>query len=298
MSMTIGERLRSLRETNKLTQEEVANQLEVSRQVISKWELNKSLPDLNQIAILAKCYKVSLDELILGREAVPSENFQERLQHEWNDQVNAFPLITLEDYWLKGPNLQLTQLGKESQLQMTLLETLASGQVVGTVFLIEGDYFPTNTIGNNGPKCQIEVTHSNLILSEFNHYFIGWRSWPTKIPEVMTIDYDRIESVYIGIERRTGKVWGLMPNGQPYFYLLVDVFLKTGEHWVFSCASLNSAPRLLEFLSKQQLDIKDVFGLKDLFKNPQISEPSTFIKENYDQLLPAIYRGKYDLTLR
>ena len=47
-----------------MSQEEVAEKLGVSRQTISKWELDETLPDINQSEKLAAAYKVSLDELI------------------------------------------------------------------------------------------------------------------------------------------------------------------------------------------------------------------------------------------
>lgn len=297
MLMTIGQHLRMLRERDGLTQEDVGNQLNVSRQVISKWELEKSLPDLKQIASLAELYQISLDELILGRKTDSSENNYQQLAQEWQRQANALPRITLEDYWMKGPNLQLTHLGKRSQLQMTLTDALGSGQVIGTVFLVAGEYFPSNTIGNNGPKCQIELTQEGLTLSEFNTFFIGWRRWPKKVPKIRSLLYQEIKTVVIGVERRTGKNWGLNANGQPSFSLLIDVYLQRGEHWIFSCASLNLAPNLLEYFCKNGVKVNDLFKLVELFNNSHISEPSNYLKENFERLIPATYRAKYDQTL-
>jgi transcriptional regulator with XRE-family HTH domain len=47
-----------------LSQEEVAEKLGVSRQTISKWELNETLPDIRQSKRLSNLYHVTLDELI------------------------------------------------------------------------------------------------------------------------------------------------------------------------------------------------------------------------------------------
>ena len=49
-----------------MTQEELANLLFVSRQLISKWENNKSYPDLNQLIQLSDYFDLSLDELMRG----------------------------------------------------------------------------------------------------------------------------------------------------------------------------------------------------------------------------------------
>ncbi|MDT2523845.1 helix-turn-helix domain-containing protein [Enterococcus raffinosus] len=62
--MTLGNNFYTARKKQGLSQEEVAEKLGVSRQTISKWELDETLPDINQSEKLAAAYKVSLDELI------------------------------------------------------------------------------------------------------------------------------------------------------------------------------------------------------------------------------------------
>lgn len=62
--MTLGNNFYTARKKQGLSQEDVAEKLGVSRQTISKWELDETLPDINQSKKLAAAYKVSLDELI------------------------------------------------------------------------------------------------------------------------------------------------------------------------------------------------------------------------------------------
>ncbi|MDE6917090.1 MAG: helix-turn-helix transcriptional regulator [Lachnospiraceae bacterium] len=62
--MNLGNSLFHARKNSGLTQEEVAEQLGVSRQTISKWETDETLPDIRQSKRMALLYKVSLDELI------------------------------------------------------------------------------------------------------------------------------------------------------------------------------------------------------------------------------------------
>lgn len=64
----IGQQLKELREAQDLSQSEVANQLHISRQTISKWELNKSLPDLQSLQQLAVLFSLSLDEFLAVAE--------------------------------------------------------------------------------------------------------------------------------------------------------------------------------------------------------------------------------------
>lgn len=62
--MNLGNNLFNARKKSGLSQEEVAGRLGVSRQTISKWELDETLPDIRQSKKLANLYGMSLDELI------------------------------------------------------------------------------------------------------------------------------------------------------------------------------------------------------------------------------------------
>lgn len=63
--MTIGEKIQFLRKENKLSQEEFAERLGVSRQAISKWELGDSIPDVDKIKLISKLFNISTDSIIL-----------------------------------------------------------------------------------------------------------------------------------------------------------------------------------------------------------------------------------------
>ena len=65
--MTIGERLLKLRKEKNLSQEELANVLDVSRQTISKWEIGESTPDFDKIIPLCEFFDITSDELLTGK---------------------------------------------------------------------------------------------------------------------------------------------------------------------------------------------------------------------------------------
>lgn len=62
--MSLGNSLFNARKRSGLSQEEVAEKLGVSRQTISKWELNETLPDIWQSKHLSTLYHVTMGELI------------------------------------------------------------------------------------------------------------------------------------------------------------------------------------------------------------------------------------------
>ena len=60
----IGDKILELRKKNDLSQEKLAEKIDVTRQTISNWELNTTVPDLKQASEHAKVFNVSLDELV------------------------------------------------------------------------------------------------------------------------------------------------------------------------------------------------------------------------------------------
>ena len=68
--MTIGERLLKLRREKNISQEELANELDVSRQTVSKWETDQSQPDFDKIIPLCEYFGITSDELLTGNSNI------------------------------------------------------------------------------------------------------------------------------------------------------------------------------------------------------------------------------------
>lgn len=85
--MNFGEQFKKFRIDMKLTQEQVATQLHISRQAVSNWENNKNLPDIEMIVDIARTFHLSLDQLILGDEA--ENNLTEKLIKDGSETRRA-----------------------------------------------------------------------------------------------------------------------------------------------------------------------------------------------------------------
>jgi transcriptional regulator with XRE-family HTH domain len=66
--MNFNEKLQALRKEKGLTQEELAEKLDVSRQAVSKWEAEQAMPEIDNLIGLANIYGVSMDYLLTGKE--------------------------------------------------------------------------------------------------------------------------------------------------------------------------------------------------------------------------------------
>ena len=60
----LAERLKYLREEEKLNQRELAKKLNVSQPAIARWETNKTIPNADMVIAIAKYFKVSTDYLL------------------------------------------------------------------------------------------------------------------------------------------------------------------------------------------------------------------------------------------
>jgi len=66
--MNIADRIQNLRKTKGISQEELADKIGVSRQAVSKWESEQSLPDMEKIIIMSDYFEVTTDYILKGIE--------------------------------------------------------------------------------------------------------------------------------------------------------------------------------------------------------------------------------------
>lgn len=67
--MNLGENIYRLRSEHNMSQGDLADALEVSRQSVSKWENNSAVPELDKLVKMAHIFGITLDEMVTGQEA-------------------------------------------------------------------------------------------------------------------------------------------------------------------------------------------------------------------------------------
>ena len=89
--MAFGETLTALRKTKGLSQEQLAEELDLTRQTISKWELNQSTPDIEYILRLSNFFEVSTDYLIKGEETAKADEHIKNAEQGFltNDRIRT-----------------------------------------------------------------------------------------------------------------------------------------------------------------------------------------------------------------
>ncbi|MEG0180224.1 MAG: helix-turn-helix transcriptional regulator, partial [Oscillospiraceae bacterium] len=100
--MNLGNNLFNARKAKGLSQESVAEKLGVSRQTISKWESDETLPDIRQSKRLALLYGLSLDELIeFDIDTKEIQDIIDKTSDKVNDKIDwtkawskKYPILT------------------------------------------------------------------------------------------------------------------------------------------------------------------------------------------------------------
>ena len=91
--MTIADRIQNLRKTRGISQEELADNIGVSRQAVSKWESEQSTPDVEKIILLSEYFEVTTDYLLKGVEPVGEKEKKSDITFICNTVATALNLL-------------------------------------------------------------------------------------------------------------------------------------------------------------------------------------------------------------
>lgn len=100
--MSLGEKLSKLRKENNYTQEQLADVLGVSRQSVSKWELNIAYPETDKLIYLSKLYNVSIDYIVMDSDNrsqdMSDEVFEEQCNVDYSSFIGSWCNIELNNW--------------------------------------------------------------------------------------------------------------------------------------------------------------------------------------------------------
>lgn len=109
--MTFGERLYQIRKEANLSQEELAELMDVSRQSVSKWESDKAYPEMTRLLFLSDYFHVSLDYLMRGTE-------EEQKEQEEQDEPSK--KYTSEKMWVVWNTFTSNLTGRQKDMFVLL----------------------------------------------------------------------------------------------------------------------------------------------------------------------------------
>lgn len=144
--MRIGEKISKLRKEHELSQEQFAEVLGVSRQSVSKWELNLSYPDTERLIRISKLFDCSLDNLLKDEIENATGNASEEQMTEEMKRAKG-SLLTFLSYpplfgWLVGVfsiKYQIENMKDNQQIILSSIGIFVS--LVLTILMIVGALF-------------------------------------------------------------------------------------------------------------------------------------------------------------
>lgn len=155
--MTLGQKIKHIRTTFELSQEELAEKLNVSRQVITKWEGDRGIPEVTNLKVLAELFDVSVDFLLDDTKQIKYPILKEKIKmKEKNNYSNRYDYIIdyLKKYYQdKAKIYALTEVGKDYSLPASVIN-----------FITLGIPFITNWINEPTIWFLIEKKNCNLIV--------------------------------------------------------------------------------------------------------------------------------------
>ncbi|MCA0228690.1 helix-turn-helix domain-containing protein [Patescibacteria group bacterium] len=122
--MNIGQRIYKIRQQKNITQEQLAKDLAISRQAVSKWESGKAIPDIENLMYISSLYDVSLDELIKGDNKVGQKIIADASAKKWHKlSILFFATLLVYIMWF-GSAHGIWQLGLGiATLSMIIIDT-------------------------------------------------------------------------------------------------------------------------------------------------------------------------------
>lgn len=143
--MTLGEKIVNLRSGASLSQEELAEKLNVSRQSVSKWEMNQALPQIDKVLMLSELFGITTDELL-------------------HDRIDVKPSVISQSNSLK--HFGTDGFRGEANVDLTSLQAYKVGRFLGWYFSSslsgceESNYRPRIVIGKDTRRSSYMIEYS------------------------------------------------------------------------------------------------------------------------------------------
>lgn len=259
-----SEKLYELRKAKKLSQEELAERLNVARQTISKWETGATTPDTNNLVELSNIFEISIDEFVGKNVKQEEENKTE------NKKVNKKKIIIVSILIL-----------------LIFLVIIYIGIIIYRANVVSNFVTSIGEKDNDSDYMYIytEIEYSNGMQDKWNMIH-GKRRGNELLIEHYIADFGLDKT---GTTAEVVRVEYLKDDEYYDFDLINKSYTKEHNAWKDDCfynlTTINLDTKMVEFFDKQNIDIKNSIG-KFIF---DLSNKITVNKINDNAIMYHIY---------
>ena len=127
--MTLGQKLKEIRKRFGMSQEQLAEILNVSRQAITKWENDGGLPDVSNLQEIAKTFGITVDYLLDDENQLPALSLRKELDKEkYKNKITMYQEV-LKEYFPEPYEIFVLSRFKKQNFFELLIDTFIAPEI-------------------------------------------------------------------------------------------------------------------------------------------------------------------------
>ena len=155
--MTLGEKLKNIRKRFGLSQESLAEIMNVSRQAITKWESDEGIPDVSNLQELSKVFNLTVDYLLDNDNSLPALSMKKELdKNKYEMNWNGFVQIIKDNYTESWEVYSLRRSKNHSKLAWIVSDWIIGAGAMETLDQLD-DMSPYFLIKKDGLKLLVNI---------------------------------------------------------------------------------------------------------------------------------------------
>ena len=159
--MTLGQKLKEIRKRFGLSQEQLAEIMNVSRQAITKWENDGGLPDVSNLQELSKIFGVTVDYLLNDENGLSALSMRKELNREkYNNKITMYSEV-LKEYYPEPYEIYNLSRTKKLNLVETLIDTFIAPEI--------GPVSTADDLGDLSPYYLVKKDELKLLVNIKNY---------------------------------------------------------------------------------------------------------------------------------
>lgn len=162
--MTLGQKIKEIRKRLGLSQEQLADILNVSRQAITKWENDGGLPDVSNLAKLAKVFNISVDYLLDHDYQLPALSLKKELdKSKYKNKLSSYEEI-LKEYF-ENDDIYILTREKNMNTVEKIIDFVVGGSSPEMIFPISS----ADSLSDLSPYYYVERNNVKLLVNIKNY---------------------------------------------------------------------------------------------------------------------------------